>query len=300
MSMIHDALKSMDTRPELNSSMAGALTVERARPAWLDALLAFVAVVAIGLLGWFLWQGQSSPKLDAPPVAAVSENYAEQQPVVASPLPAETTPPVLAASAPVAHSTSAAVPTEPVPTEGTLAVPQTPPPLAAEPAKPQIVVAEAEKSPVLATALLTPKKRARTGPARTDATVAAASPVDDTPVEARFARFVVAMKEARTEDAERELTALRARLPAGSLGLVRAQAWFDLRAGRDAPAEQGYRSILERIPGDAEAAINLASIQSRQQKHEEARATLDSAARLQPESAALQSALAQFTPSIRQ
>jgi predicted Zn-dependent protease len=124
--------------------------------------------------------------------------------------------------------------------------------------------------------------------------------VDDAPVELRFARFVAAMKESRTADAERELAALKERLPAGSLGLVRAQAWFDLRAGRDAAAAEGYRTILERLPGDEEAAINLASIQSRQQKTEEARATLDAASRLQPDSAALRAALAQFTPAARQ
>ena len=108
------------------------------------------------------------------------------------------------------------------------------------------------------------------------------------------------MKDARTDDAERELAALKARLPEGSLGLLRAQAWFDLRAGHDAAAGDGYRAILERMPGDEEAAINLASIQSRQQKPEEARATLDAAVRLQPGSAALRAALAQFTPTARQ
>lgn len=130
--------------------------------------------------------------------------------------------------------------------------------------------------------------------------VAPAPAVDDAPVELRFARFVAAMKESRTADAERELAALKERLPAGSLGLVRAQAWFDLRAGRDAAAADGYRTILERLPGDEEAAINLASIQSRQQKTEEARVTLDAASRLQPDSAALRAALAQFTPAARQ
>ena len=130
--------------------------------------------------------------------------------------------------------------------------------------------------------------------------VAPGPAVDDAPVELRFARFVAAMKESRTADAERELAALKERLPAGSLGLVRAQAWFDLRAGRDAAAADGYRTILERLPGDEEAAINLASIQSRQQKTEEARATLDAASRLQPDSAALRAALAQFTPAARQ
>ncbi|MNW11217.1 hypothetical protein D3C71_2086130 [compost metagenome] len=51
--------------------------------------------------------------------------------------------------------------------------------------------------------------------------------------------------------------------------------------------------------GDEEAAINLASIQARQQKPEEARATLDAALRLRPDSAALRAALGQFTPAAR-
>ena len=84
------------------------------------------------------------------------------------------------------------------------------------------------------------------------------------------------------------------------MGLLRAQAWFDLRAGRDAAAADGYRGILERMPGDEEAAVNLASIQARQQKPEEARATLDAAARVHPDSNALRAALAQFTPAARQ
>ena len=133
--------------------------------------------------------------------------------------------------------------------------------------------------------------------------VAAPAPapgVDDTPVELRFARFVTAMKGGQTADAERELAALKARLPAGSIGLLRAQAWFELRAGRDAPAAEMYRSIIERMPADEEAAINLASILARQNKTEEARATLDAAVRLQPDSVALRAALAQFTPNARQ
>lgn len=124
--------------------------------------------------------------------------------------------------------------------------------------------------------------------------------VDDTPVELRFARFVAAMKNNQAGDAERELSALKARLPAGSLGLIRAQAWFDLRAGNDGAAAEQYRAILDRMPGDEEAAINLASIHSRKGKPEEARATLDAALRLSPDSAALRSALAQFTPNARQ
>lgn len=104
------------------------------------------------------------------------------------------------------------------------------------------------------------------------------------------------MKSGQQADAERELTALKKYLPTEALGLIRAQAWFDLQAGRDMAAAAGYRSILDRIPGDEEAAINLATIQLRQQQPEEARFTLDTAIRLQPDSVALRNALEHFTP----
>jgi len=154
-------------------------------------------------------------------------------------------------------------------------------------------VAQATPRPV-------PQRQARSSrPAAAAEAPAAAPVVDDTPVELLFARYVTAMKEGRGADAEHALGTLKERLPAGSIGLLRAQAWYDLRAGRDAAAADGYRAIIERMPGDEEAAINLASIQARQQKPEEARATLDAAVRLQPDSAALRAALAQFTPAAR-
>lgn len=107
------------------------------------------------------------------------------------------------------------------------------------------------------------------------------------------------MRNGQTADAERELGALKAVLPADALGLLRAQAWFDLKGGREDAAAQSYRQILDRMPGDEEAAVNLASIQARQSDQEGARTTLDTAARLNPDSAALRAALAQYTPNAR-
>ena len=147
-------------------------------------------------------------------------------------------------------------------------------------------------------------RRAHTSVRRAAVPAAPASPpvpkADDTPVQVRFTRFVAAMRSGQTSDAERELSALKAVLPADALGLQRAQAWFDLRTGNEARAAKAYRGILERLPGDAEAAINLASIQAQEADQDGARATLDAAARLNPDSAALRAALAQYTPNVRQ
>lgn len=316
MSLIHDALKSMDAPLDSKPAMARASKATvRGRPAWLDAMLAFAVVLGAGILGWFVWQTQMKPKALPPPMAAAPSPAPAPAPAlvtVASPV-AEAAAPAAASQAPVT-----AAPAEPVasPTPAMAAVPaaapaqsQTPTQaVATEPAAPKTVLAASQRSDVATPTAVpvtrtSPTRQARgtNRPNTAAAPVVATAPVlDDTPVELRFARFVAAMKESRTADAERELAGLKERLPAGSLGLLRAQAWFDLRAGRDAAAAGGYRTILERLPGDEEAAINLASIQSRQQKTEEARATLDAASRLQPDSAALRAALAQFTPAARQ
>ena len=321
MSLIHDALKSMDAPQDSKPAMARASKAAvRGRPAWLDAMLAFAVVLAAGILGWFVWQTQMKSK-DLPPPMAAAPN-----PVPApAPAPVAVTSPVAETAAPAAApaSTMAAAPSPAVPALAAVPTPAvaaaapaaapvhspTPAPaVAVEPAAPKTVLVAGPRGETVAPAAAAVNRSGTTRQARgvTRSTTAAAPAVapapavDDAPVELRFARFVAAMKESRTADAERELAALKERLPAGSLGLVRAQAWFDLRAGRDAAAADGYRTILERLPGDEEAAINLASIQSRQQKTEEARATLDAASRLQPDSAALRAALAQFTPAARQ
>lgn len=336
MSLIHDALKSMDAPQDSKPAMARASKAAvRGRPAWLDAMLAFAVVLGAGILGWFVWQTQMKPKALPPPMAAAPSPAPAAAPApvaVASPV-AETAAPAAALPTPVtvsaadpaaaANSAMAAAPAPVVPAPVSVPVPAvavaapaaapvqsaTPAPaVAMEPAAPKMVVATSPRSdaatPAPAAVTRSSATRQAHGANRSSTpaapAVATAPAVDDTPVELRFARFVAAMKESRTADAERELAALKERLPAGSLGLLRAQAWFDLRAGRDAAAADGYRAILERLPGDEEAAINLASIQSRQQKTEEARATLDAASRLQPDSAALRAALAQFTPAARQ
>ncbi len=318
MSLIHDALKSMDTAAAAPAAPAPTVRpratapAHRAgRPAWLDGALAFAIVVGAGGLGWVYWQSQKPPTLVPAPVAAVPVPVS---PVAAAAAAAASLPQV---AAPAVEAT-AGVPAPAAPAQAPAAEPSpalspavsSQVAMAAAPAPrpaPVVVVAQAAASPADAAVATTPRPAAAPRPAR--AVRAAAQPVavqppvpavDDTPVEIRFARFVAAMKNNQTADAERELSALKERLPAGSLGVLRAQAWFDLRAGNDTAAAGQYKAILERMPGDEEAAINLASIQSRRGQHEDARATLDGALRLSPDSAALRSALAQYTPNARQ
>ncbi|CAN7583025.1 tetratricopeptide repeat protein [Acidovorax sp. LjRoot66] len=329
MSLIHDALKSMDTAvaspaaPAATARPRAATAPRGGRPAWLDGALAFAIVVAAGGLGWVLWQSQKQPQ-PLPPVVAVAAPVlpvatppalAAPQPLVEVPAVAGATP-VVDLPAASAQPAAVAAATAPAPMPSAVAPAPSAPALVA-----QVQAAPAAAAPMSASGVMvaqaatgqadvrtaTPRPAAAPRPARATRAVAlpvvmpAPAPVlDETPVELRFARFVAAMKNNQTADAERELAALKARLPAGSLGLLRAQAWFDLRAGNDAAAAEQYRAILDRMPGDEEASINLASIHSRRGKPEEARATLDTALRLSPDSAALRSALGQFTPNARQ
>lgn len=318
MSIIHEALKSMDgpqtSTPDTPASQRRKRT--SAESSWLAAVLAFSAVVGAGVLGWYVWQGQlqallpftkTAPRAGSasPAPAATLLAAAPMTPVSLQAMPA----PVEAADtapAPVASTAQTPVPgQDPLPVATVATASTAMPadggmaPVALTGAAPAPAMARSQESSAPNRRLVSrPARQARPRPAET-ITAAPAPTAEDVPVELLFARFVSAMQGGQTAQAELALAALAEKLPAGSLGLLRAQAWFALQAGRDSAAADLYRTILERLPGDEGAAINLASIQSRQQQPEEARATLDAAKRLQPDSAALRAALAQFTPNAR-
>lgn len=251
MSLIHDALKSMDAAP----AVARSAHVHH-RPVWPWATLAGAVLTLGAALLW--WQMQ--PAAQAPLRAQAP---APQPPAPLAPQPdaAEPTPALLPAQALPATSVAVAAPARPRPAQ--------------------------------------PPRRSATTPKPAPVPAPAQAAADDTPIEARFAHFSAAMKDGRQADAQKELAALRARLPEGTLSLMRAQAWHDLSEGRAQAAAAQYRRLLQRLPGDEGAAINLAALLLREGQTEQARATLDAAARLSPQSAALQAALAQFTPGAR-
>lgn len=316
MSIIHEALKSMDGPQTSTPDTPASQRRKRAstESSWLAAVLAFSAVVGAGVLGWYVWQGQIQALLPftkpapragsaSPAPAATLLAAAPMTPVSLQAMPA----PVEAADtapAPVASTAQTPVPgQDPVPVAPVVTASTAMPadrgmtPVALTGAAPSPAMAHSQESSAPNGKLVNrPTRQARPRPAEK---TTAAPAAEDIPVELLFARFVSAMQGGQTAQAELALVVLAEKLPAGSLGLLRAQAWFALQAGRDSAAADLYRTILERLPGDEGAAINLASIQSRQQQPEEARATLDAAKRLQPDSAALRAALAQFTPNAR-
>lgn len=109
-----------------------------------------------------------------------------------------------------------------------------------------------------------------------------------------FDSFMQAMRSDDLSAAGTRLTALRQRLGANSLTLLRTESYFAL-AQKDLPAaRRGYTRLLERLPGDVEAAINLASIELQENHVEAARAVLAEALRVKPDSEALGAAIARF------
>jgi hypothetical protein len=68
---------------------------------------------------------------------------------------------------------------------------------------------------------------------------------------------------------------LQALLPAGSLTLLRARAWAAHGGGDFAEAERLYHAILDRVPDDEHAGVNLALLDARRGDVDDARARLD-------------------------
>lgn len=114
------------------------------------------------------------------------------------------------------------------------------------------------------------------------------------PVEQRFNAFLQAMRAGDMTGAGEHLAALRRDLPPGSVSLLRAEGWYALASGNADAAARIYQDLLDRLPGDEEASINLASIEARRQRGETARKILADAVRVHPESESLKSALARF------
>ena len=94
--------------------------------------------------------------------------------------------------------------------------------------------------------------------------------------------------------AKRHLTAIQARLPEGSVARLRAEAWFSHQSGDVDGAGQIYRSLLNKLPGDEHAGVNLASIEKKLQRADRAKEVLSAALRHNPASVALRAALDQL------
>jgi tetratricopeptide (TPR) repeat protein len=94
--------------------------------------------------------------------------------------------------------------------------------------------------------------------------------------------------------ARETLETLEQRLPRESLTLLRLRAWYAMSIGEDGKAREFYREILGRIEDDVNSAINLAVLEARAGRAEEARKIILELSGRLPDSVQIQSARQAF------
>lgn len=182
----------------------------------------------------------------APPPANATTDTATAQAVPAQ--PEQTTPP--AAATALAATDTAATPERPA---------TAPPPVAAA----AVVEAAAAPQPIRITV------ERRTGAGHDSARPAAAA--DDGTVERTIGSVEAAMAGNDLEAARQALARLDAQLPAESLTLLRMHAWVAHGSNDTATAEKLYRQIVERVPDDMNAGVNIALLDARRGDLDQAR-----------------------------
>jgi tetratricopeptide (TPR) repeat protein len=123
---------------------------------------------------------------------------------------------------------------------------------------------------------------------------AGAGEVDPATVRTAMAELNTAVGEHDALATAAALARLQSLLPAGSLTLLRARAWAAHGNGNHTQAEQLYRAILERVPEDEHAGVNLALLDARRGEMAEARARLDRMAARNSRSPQILQALAEL------
>lgn len=97
--------------------------------------------------------------------------------------------------------------------------------------------------------------------------------------------------------ARRHLQAIQAQLPVTSVARLRAEAWFAYQSGDLTSAQRTYRRLLDRLPGDEQAALTLSAIEKRNARPDQARDILARSLRVNPGSAPLRSAMDRLATS---
>lgn len=135
------------------------------------------------------------------------------------------------------------------------------------------------------------------GPASSHATAVAA--VDDQTVQAAITAVERAMAADDTQAAGTALVRLEALLPKESLTLLRTQAWVAHASNDMQAAEQLYRQIIERMPDDANAGVNVALLDARRGEVDNARKRLQRLSGLYPRSTQVSRALSELDAAAR-
>lgn len=101
----------------------------------------------------------------------------------------------------------------------------------------------------------------------------------------RVDAFNAAMSSGNHAQARDALAAIKTRLSPQSVTLLRMQAWYAMDSGDDVAALDLYQRILERLPDDVNAGVNVALIDWRASRKQAARTRIDELHTLHPDMA---------------
>lgn len=269
MSMMFAALKRMES-PAGQVRTARPTAATRAAPHWLVPALCGGALVAAAGLAW---QGVRPGTAAAPATPVVVEAPVDVAEPVHAPVPAEAT--VTPATAVAAATTQ-------------------PPPPVAEPVAEHI--AESAVAPAAE-----PATARQPGIVVRDAREASndAGAPEDAAIARDVAAIGAAVRNGDLDGAQAGVDALAAILPPRSLTLLRMQAWVAHQRGDTASALSLYRSIVERVPSDQTAVINLAILEAAHGQAASARQRLQHLRQADGNSRAVEDAIALVEASLR-
>jgi len=221
--------------------------------------------------------GAAGPAIDIPPALAQQAAGLEPAPVQAvAPGPDAMAPALAASSPPPATDGAARMPAQvlsPAPAQPAASSPE---PAAQAPAPAPTLVATATPAPAPAMV------QVQVEPAQTrlsvrprDGEAVSSEEAEANAVRAAMAALYAAVGDRDEAAAANAMAELDSLLPARSLTLLRARAWQAHGSGDLARAEQLYRQILERVPEDEHAGVNLALLEARMGDPEQARNRLE-------------------------
>lgn len=249
------------------------------------------------------------------PVAEVAANAGPSAPAAVAPAPADMPP---LPTAPVAPLPVAAPAVSQAPAPGALAtlpvaeppLPTVPPrltlstslsvrPAAAATDSMPAVAPPPAPAPAAAPASAQPVSQARPAPVEVTvrSTGGATEGASNEDISELFDGLNRALEARDEAQALRHLQGIRNRLPEGSLARLRAEGWHAYRTGDAERAQRVYRRLLEKLPGDENASLTLASIERQGQRPDQAREVLARSLRHNPNSAVLRAALDQANQS---
>src|SRR5690606_153300 len=122
---------------------------------------------------------------------------------------------------------------------------------------------------------------------------------EDAAVARQVAAIGAAVRNGDLDGAQAGVDALAEILPTRSLTLLRMQAWVAHQRGDTASALSLYRAIVERVPSDQTAVINLAILEAAHGQAASARKRLQHLRQAEGNSRAVEDAIALVEASLR-